>query len=175
MYKFSEQLNENKQIPEVIEIDGLMKPTKNSNDDLISDNIEHIYNFYKWFGDSKIVDDIGRPLVCYHLSYKNFDVFKPGIFGKMGAGIYFYTFREDVLDYRTKKLPPDKILYECYVKSEKLMELKNPFSKRPNIEHDGIQGFRGYRESELKVYESKQIKSIKNDGSFDINDDNIYS
>jgi N12 class adenine-specific DNA methylase len=34
--------------------------------------------FKRWFGDSKVVDAEGRPLVVYHATTGNFDAFKPG-------------------------------------------------------------------------------------------------
>ncbi len=34
--------------------------------------------FWEWFGDSKVVDAEGNPLVVYHATTENFDVFKPG-------------------------------------------------------------------------------------------------
>lgn len=53
-------------LPETIEIDGEEKSTRNSEGGLIADTEEGIRNFYKWFGDSKVVDNDGRPLVMYH-------------------------------------------------------------------------------------------------------------
>ena len=36
--------------------------------------------FKKWFGDSKVVDADGKPLIVYHGTRSDFDVFKKGIF-----------------------------------------------------------------------------------------------
>src|SRR5690606_2634929 len=33
--------------------------------------------FKKWFGDSKVVDDEGKPLVVYHGTDKDFEAFEP--------------------------------------------------------------------------------------------------
>ena len=63
---------------------------------------------------------------------------------------------------------------KCYLKIENPLEIENPFSKR-NDNNDGIIAFKGKSGEEIKVYDSNQIKSVKNDGSFDINDSNIYS
>lgn len=49
-------------IPETININGVERPTRNSEGKLIP-NPE---KFYEWFGDSKVVDDQGRPMVVYH-------------------------------------------------------------------------------------------------------------
>lgn len=53
-------------MPNAIEIDGVMRSTFNSNGKPIAQTEEGIRNFYAWFGDSKVVDDRGRPLVVYH-------------------------------------------------------------------------------------------------------------
>lgn len=53
-------------IGDTIVVDGKERPTKNSNGDLIATNEESLINFWRWFGDSKVVDEQGRPLVVYH-------------------------------------------------------------------------------------------------------------
>lgn len=52
-------------------------------------------NFKAWFGESKVVDDTGAPMVVYHGTASNFDAFdsvKAGAAidsGKLGEGFYF--------------------------------------------------------------------------------------
>ena len=46
-------------------------------------------NFKKWFGDSKIVDENGEPLVVYHGTNGLFTKFKKTKNGYLGPGIYF--------------------------------------------------------------------------------------
>lgn len=52
--------------------------------------------FRRWFGDSKVVDEDGQPLVVYHGTDKSFDVFKSttkeAFYGK--GGMYFSNVRE---------------------------------------------------------------------------------
>jgi hypothetical protein len=48
-------------------------------------------NFLRWFGDSKVVDEKGEPLVVYHGTRGDFTEFKPSRVGAMGPGIYFTT------------------------------------------------------------------------------------
>jgi len=43
--------------------------------------------FKRWFGDSKVVDENGDPLVVYHGGAK-VTVFRPSEYGGIGAGIY---------------------------------------------------------------------------------------
>ena len=45
-------------------------------------------NFKQWFGNSKIVDSSGTPLVVYHGTNKNFSIFKLSSEGVLGKGIY---------------------------------------------------------------------------------------
>lgn len=51
---------------ETINIDGVERTVYNSNGDRIAQSEPALRNFYKWFGDSKVVDEQGRPLVVYH-------------------------------------------------------------------------------------------------------------
>lgn len=51
---------------ETVEVDGKERTVYNSNGDRIAKSKEALTNFWKWFGDSKVVDEQGRPLVVYH-------------------------------------------------------------------------------------------------------------
>ncbi|NTU49312.1 MAG: transglycosylase SLT domain-containing protein [Desulfobulbaceae bacterium] len=66
--KYSENVLEQKtgRLPATIEIDGKQRPTTNSEGRQIHPTEEGVRNFWKWFGDSKVVDEQGRPLVVYH-------------------------------------------------------------------------------------------------------------
>lgn len=41
--------------------------------------------FKAWFGNSKVVDATGKPLVCYHGTWKPFDHIDPSLCGDLGA------------------------------------------------------------------------------------------
>jgi len=167
-----EYLNESVNIlPDYINIDGENYSTKNSNDEYISKNMESIINFYKWFGNSKTIDSQKRPILYYHVSNSKFNEFIPSRFGKMGSGIYFTSIYNDI---KIHNKTGGSVIYECYLKIENPMEIENPFSKR-NDNNDAIFAFKDKSGEEIKVYDSNQIKSVENDGSFDINDSNIYS
>lgn len=64
-------------LPATIDIDGKQRPTTNSNGQPIAATEEGVRNFWKWFGDSKVVDAEGRPLVVYHGTTKDFQSFDP--------------------------------------------------------------------------------------------------
>lgn len=63
-------------LPATIEIDGKQRPTTNSNGQPIAATEEGVKSFWKWFGDSKVVDADGRPLVVYHGTTADFDTFQ---------------------------------------------------------------------------------------------------
>lgn len=67
---------EREELPEKINIDGVERWTVNSNGQLIHPTEEGIRNFWKWFGDSKVVDDKGRPLVVYHGTHGDINAFR---------------------------------------------------------------------------------------------------
>lgn len=60
---------------DTIEVDGIERPTKNSNGNPIAQTEEGLRNFWNWFGDSKVVDAQGRPLVVYHGTARNIEAF----------------------------------------------------------------------------------------------------
>lgn len=51
---------------DTINVDGVDRPTTNSKGQLIHPTKEGLMKFWRWFGDSIVVDDQGRPLVVYH-------------------------------------------------------------------------------------------------------------
>lgn len=76
-------------LSETIEVDGVSRPTRNSTGQPIHPTEEGVRNFWRWFGDSKVVDAEGRPLVLYHSTNAgvDFDVFDP----TFGEGIHVGT------------------------------------------------------------------------------------
>ncbi len=65
---------------ETIEVDGVTRPTKNSNGKQIAQTEEGLRNFWKWFGSEGMMDSQGRPVVLYHGSKtpENLTQFIPG-------------------------------------------------------------------------------------------------
>jgi hypothetical protein len=75
-----------------IEVDGVQRHALNSNGQPIAATEEGVRNFWRWFGDSKVVDADGKPLVVYHGTRGDFDTF--GNIGgrfKISDGYYFTT------------------------------------------------------------------------------------
>jgi len=93
--KFSRS-NPSSTMPDTITVDGVQRPTTNSNGQLIHPTEQGVRNFWRWFADSKVVDDKGRPLVVYHGTGSDFTEFKvtgtgaaTGNTGLYGEGAYF--------------------------------------------------------------------------------------
>ncbi|MBO7735530.1 MAG: hypothetical protein J6S67_23395, partial [Methanobrevibacter sp.] len=102
---------------ETIEIDGKERTVYNSNGDRIAKSAEALRNFYKWFGDSKVVDNDGRPLVVYHGTSSVFDTFDSDVghitdSGFFGSGFYFTPIKSEAEYY-------GRIVMPVYLKIEK--------------------------------------------------------
>lgn len=80
---------------ETVEVDGKERTVYNSNGDRIAKSKEALTNFWRWFGDSKVVDEQGRPLVVYHGTNAEFDTFDKTKIGsalkKDTIGFFFIT------------------------------------------------------------------------------------
>ena len=58
-----------------IDVDGVSRSTVNNKGQAIAATDEKLTNFWRWFGDSKVVDDEGNPIVMYHGTDAEFDIF----------------------------------------------------------------------------------------------------
>lgn len=161
-----------------------------------------VKNFWKWFNRSKIVDSSGRPLVYYHYTTQDFDTFdiNKGS-GVAGVGIYLTNMKfsddrygDKVMELYVKCENPldlsenDSKINEIAKKFGMvgLFEIRSipqmrEWSKdfRKNMIQNGFDGAfvaaDGGRNGErhLVVYNPNQVKSIHNNGKFDLNTDNI--
>lgn len=184
-------LNE-EEIPEFVDVDNIKRSTLNSDGRTIFSNIEGIINFWNWFGNSKVVDELGRPLVVYHGTRANFNEFKPsGKIGNQGEedqieGMYFTDNKKGAGFFSLND--NSKYLKEVYLSinnpytSEGNAELKrslgvenlgNVAEKVQNYGNDGIileRGFyaQGGPHKLFLAFSPSQIKSaIGNNGKFD--------
>ena len=94
---------------ETIEVDGKERTVYNSNGDRIAKSKEALTNFWRWFGNSKAVDEEGHPLVVYHgtdAEFDTFDRFKRGKNTQVSThGFYFTDNTEVSRTYGTKNMP----------------------------------------------------------------------
>lgn len=65
-------------LPEKIDVDGVMRPTRNSWGQQITPTAKSMRAFWRWFGYSTIVDKWGRPRMMYHgtVADVDFDTFR---------------------------------------------------------------------------------------------------
>lgn len=98
---------------ETLDVDGVARPTRNSNGKPIHPTEEGVRNFWRWFGDSKVVDAEGRPRVVHHGSdaeFVEFAVEKRGrATGAASARMAFFAAgkRETSLAYVSRTLSED--------------------------------------------------------------------
>lgn len=173
---------------ETINIDGVERPTKNSTGKPIAKSEAALRNFWKWFGNSKVVDKNGRPLVVYHGSWNKFDTFKPtqipGLTIEKGT-VFFSSNKEVASIFGTEEYP-------VYLKIENPQEFDlkgeywdediedNWFKTTPD--KDGVivkniieaPAVNDIVADDFIVFNNTQIKSINNKGTFSSKTANIY-
>jgi hypothetical protein len=172
----------------------------------VLENVKNLNsNFWKWFGDSKVVDKNGNPLMVYHgTNNKNIKFFNLDLTGQhtdsgmFGKGFYF---TDDIKYANTYNRNKNGSTYEVYLKISNPLIIKNKSDipiievsddtiedmyNAPNIYSEKFREFlieNNYdgvidNISSIKqfvVLYPNQIKSIENDGSWNINDNNILS
>lgn len=186
---------------ETINIDGIERPTKNSTGKPIAKSEAALRNFWNWFGDSKVVDEQGRPLVVYHgaRGRKNLTELDPK-FGQNISAIYTATNRSAALhwtdweDYSNKDLYPlyARIINPLIVDAKKQpyhsIEFKGIKTNTESIAeiakntgHDGLivknvyeTDYENVLTDDVIVFEPNQIKSTDNKGTFSSKTANIY-
>jgi len=139
--------------------------------------------FKKWFGDSKVVDKNGNPLVVYHGTAADVSAFDSGVSGKNygdNAGFFFTSKSKNADVYSGKKEGSNTIPVYIYSQNPKVyttkedaaqhwyarLSLTEPDKVKANV-HDGIivKGRGG--EIMVIVFNPNQIKSaIGNNGKF---------
>lgn len=111
-------------------------------------------NFKMWFGDSKVIDDQGKPLVVYHSSDNKFSSFNKDkmVDGFHGKGIYFST--ED-MEYGEN-------IYKVYLRMEKPFDINGEYTVS---EIENILGDK-YSEIENIIQEESEISYNNKVGGF---------
>lgn len=94
-----------------------------------SDQQIHSDNFKRWFGNSKVVDENGNPLVVYHGSNANFTIFDKSKIDIDNLGASFYFSSEDIANSyanrRTQERGGKENTYAVYLKMEKPLDFRN--------------------------------------------------
>ena len=153
---------------ETININGQEKTVYNSNGDRIAQSAEALRNFYKWFGDSKVVDEQGRPLVVYHGTNAEFDTFDKN---KAFDGAFYFSSNKEFAKGYGNIMPTYLSIKNPTTTIPASRIQKEEFSKQV---YDGV----AYKDASgleiFAAFEPNQIKSVENRGSFSPESDNIY-
>ena len=160
---------------DTVNVDGTERPTTSSTNKPIYPTEEGTKNFWRWFKDSAVVDDEGRPLVVYHGTPKDFDQFV-----RRGPGIFLSSSPEMASRYAGEGVGANVMPV--------FLSLKNPAppseyfkNDRPDhlikLGYDGYIENVGYGDNKRRIYvvfSPEQIKSaIGNVGKFDPVDTSI--
>lgn len=208
---------------DTINIDGVERTVYNSNGDRIAQSEPALRNFWAWFGDSKVVDSQGRPLVIYHGTDANIETFekskiasKTRNYGYYGYGFYFTPFKNQAGFYGKNIMPVYLSMQNPFMDSrENVIKIAKQFleiidderlTRRFNdrvengydldsrfitesgdrflatnwtaylksLGYDGVVHKIG-AEEEYVAFESNQIKSTQNKGTFSKDTGNIYN
>jgi Large polyvalent protein-associated domain 5/ADP-Ribosyltransferase in polyvalent proteins/Large polyvalent protein-associated domain 1 len=161
---------------DTIEVDGKFRSRLNANGKPIANTDEAIRNFWRWFGDSKVVDDRGRPLVVYHGSpdtrfLKSDAVFKSqrerlGLGNPLGA----HWFASSLSTAKTYADPKRSFDYQNAEEGivEAYLKLENPLVVRGNGQNWRVaqkQGKTGdlIEEAVKGKYQGVIIREVKDD------------
>ncbi len=111
----------------MIDVDGNQKHRHNSEGAPIHSTDDGIRNFHRWFGDSKAVDEHGRPLVVYHGTnahiYTGGEIHSFHTSPESGRGAAFFSSNKDIANQYGVKV------YHTYLKTS------NPLIVHGNGQH----------------------------------------
>jgi ADP-Ribosyltransferase in polyvalent proteins len=137
--------------------------------------------FKKWFGESKITTRGGKPLVVYHGTHDNFNVFK----GNSGDGLnpfenghFFTADRERAENFGDRIISAHLSIQKPFVIRNhsdwlKLGDQHNPEAWLKKEGYDGAIIKTGMNGDEYVAFDSRQIKSVDNRGTYDPKDPDI--
>lgn len=140
-------------------------------------NVINDENFKKWFKNSEMVKPDGTPIIFYHGTNKNFDVFDKNMInsstdaGWLGYGFYFYTDINEARQYgkvRSFVLNIENPYFATDEDNERLAELNNIEASKEftdNLISEGYDGvyYNGNLRGETVVFEPNQIWEIEID------------
>lgn len=152
-------------------------------------------NFWKWFSKSKVVDGSGQPLVVYHGSNLDFDVFdiNKQKNGWLGKGFYFTDDKEKTKIYGRYPIKAYLNIRNPFIvigdggTSDLISEIQqkhkieiyevdtiDPSVTLKKYGYDGIISNHWDFGKMFSCFSPTQIKSIYNNGDWSINNPNIY-
>lgn len=163
-----------------LDIDGVKRPTTNSEGQPIAKNSFGVNNFWDAFKGSQVVNEQGKPLVVYHGTANEFNTFDKS---KGQTPLFWFTAdKKSLFDGRTSTNAKGgvKKVMEVY------LDIKNPANSDQyenftidQLKARGFDGIKltkkdGYSSDMYIAFEPNQIKSVNNIGTFSKKSDNIY-
>lgn len=127
-------------------------------------------NFNRWFNDSQVIDDTGKPLICYHGTSKAFSTFNR----KFSAqGIFWFTLDKDKIIAGDAGAASRDAIMPVFLSAKNLAGW-DEYSKLGlgQIKDRGYDGVK--LDDDYIIFEPTQIKSINNKGEWDPNNKNIF-
>lgn len=127
---------------DTIVVNGVERTVYNSNGERIAKSEPALRNFWNWFGDSKVVDDKGRPLVVYHFSSSKFNEFNRQFAGRNNdeSAVGFWFADRENFAFNDPNKRPEKYAVYLSAKNPKIFDgegvITNRASKAPNEELD---------------------------------------
>lgn len=127
--------------------------------------------FKRWFGDSKVVDENGQPLVVYHGTLSNFDAFSKKMIGSRFTaderGFFFIDNEKMAKDYSTSEFDSSKKGYvmPVYISSKNPLIINAEYARKNGLgssvfeREDSISFWDNYQDFILE-----QVDEGKNDG-----------
>lgn len=158
----------------------------------VSEDITKNPNFISWFKGSKVIDKNGNPLIVYHGTNKYFKSFDPNTIGKNyheSVGGFFFTSRKKSAESYANLNSGEPNILSVYlsIKSPYIddaidyWDAVDKFDRNPNYiimkakekDNDGVI-INSPTGSLYIAFNSNQIKSVDNNGSFSKSSGNIY-
>lgn len=139
-------------LKQLFENAGISLPNENSLGEKIIPDDDHVKlkNFWNWFGNSKVVDEQGRPLVVYHKSpNKDIIAFKPNLAKGWGKGVYFSDNLSSLDEFGDN-------VYVVYLKIEK------PF----NNDYSALEKTKAYQKAVKKYLDNDYEDYVENEYDF---------
>lgn len=141
--------------------------------------------FRAWFGDSKVVDENGRPRFVYHGTDANITEFKVSERGTYGGGIYLTPDTKGASDYAIYRGQQSPTVYPLYAsiknpatgaEAARIASWRGEENARAELIARGYDGVIDMRSGEIVAFYPEQIKSATgNNGNFDPSDPNILN
>lgn len=151
-----------------IQINGKKRAARNSTGRRIARTEEGLRAFYEWFGDSLIVDEKGRPLVMYHGTVAEFDVFNVKKQGKNDTGFFGRGFYFTPIERLARYYAYNKIVMPVYLKINNPLDLSD-------IAYEEIHNIGIERLKELGIYTKEAQRFIDNPVEIERNGEKVLA